>query len=115
MDYAGRQRRLRQLLEENRLDALLITHLPNIRYLCGFTGSAGVLLVGNKATFFTDGRYAEQAAVEAVGAKVVIAKGPALIAAAKQAGRMRNRVLGIEAEHLSVSSRDALAESLAKG
>ena len=44
-------------------DALLVTHLTNIRYLTGFTGSAALLLVRPDAlTFVTDGRYEEQAA-----------------------------------------------------
>lgn len=115
MDYPGRIARLRASIAKARCDALLVTHLPDVRYLCGFTGSAGVLLVGTKNIFFTDGRYAEQAANEVVGAKVVIAKVPALIAAAKQAARMRRGRLGIEAEHLSVSTYSAVAEALPKG
>ena len=70
MDYAGRQSRLRPLLEQNRLDALLVTHLPNLGYLCGFTGSAAVLLVSAKRNLlFTDGRYAEQARQQVEGAR----------------------------------------------
>lgn len=115
MDYSGRMVRLRDALDKARVDTLLVTHLPNIRYLCGFTGSAGVLLAGTRPVLFTDGRYAEQAAKEVVGAKVVIAKGPALVAAAKHAGRMRKGSLGIESEHLSVAALDAARESLPKG
>ena len=74
-----------------------------------------MLLVGAKATFFTDGRYAEQAAEEVIGAKVIIAKGPALSAAAKQSTRSGKRTVGIEAEHLSVSDRDWVAEEVPKG
>jgi Xaa-Pro aminopeptidase len=114
MDYKGRMSRVAELMRRERLDALLVTHLPNIRYLCGFTGSTGVLLVGPRPAFFTDGRYAEQAAAEIVGVKVVIAKGSALVAAAKQAGKVKKGSVGIEAEHLSVSAGDALAEVLPK-
>jgi Xaa-Pro aminopeptidase len=40
---------------------LLVSHLPNIRYLCGFTGSAGFLLVTETGSvFFTDVRYDTQ-------------------------------------------------------
>ena len=61
MDYKGRLQRIRAALAESRLDALLVTHLPNIRYLCGFTGSAAVLAVNQRqCTLFTDGRYTEQ-------------------------------------------------------
>jgi hypothetical protein len=41
MNYQARQKKLLDRLDANRLDALLVTHLPNIRYLCGFTGSSG--------------------------------------------------------------------------
>ena len=44
MDFRGRQKNLREELERRKVDALVVTHLPNVRYLCGFTGSAGVLL-----------------------------------------------------------------------
>ena len=45
MNYARRVRALLAALETHNLDALLVTHLPNIRYLCGFTGSAGALVL----------------------------------------------------------------------
>ena len=65
MDHKGRQQRLQNSLSTIRLDALLVTHPPNLRYLCGFTGSAGVLLLsGTKSVFITDGRYTEQARAE---------------------------------------------------
>ncbi len=62
------------------VDALLVTHLPDVRWLCGFTGSnaALVLLCGpnarGRAILFTDGRYTTQAKAEAVGTQVVIAQ-----------------------------------------
>jgi Xaa-Pro aminopeptidase len=52
---------------------MLITNLADVRYLCGFTGSnAALLLVGGRATLFTDGRYTTQAHAEVDGAKIVI-------------------------------------------
>ena len=67
MHYSARQKKLATELQRSGTDALLITHLPNIRYLCGFTGTAGVLLFHvasslPKMVFFTDGRYTQQAA-----------------------------------------------------
>ena len=54
------------------LDGLLVTHLPNIRYLTGFTGSAAMLVVRADATILiTDFRYATQAPSEAGSAAVV--------------------------------------------
>lgn len=59
-------------MEAEGLDALLVTHLPNIRYLTGFTGSAALLLVRDDATILiSDFRYASQAPVE-VGAAAVV-------------------------------------------
>ena len=64
------------------VQALLVTHLPDVRWLCGFTGSnAALVLVGPRAVLFTDGRYTTQAKAEAVGTKVVIAPKSAAIAA----------------------------------
>jgi Xaa-Pro aminopeptidase len=63
-----RQATLRQALEAEGLDGLLVTHLPNIRYLTGFSGSAALLVVRLDATvLITDFRYAVQAPHEAGG------------------------------------------------
>ena len=65
MDVAGAGRAALRARARRRAgcDALLVTHLTNIRYLTGFTGSAALLLVRPDAlTFVTDGRYEEQAA-----------------------------------------------------
>ena len=60
-----RQSGVRALLAGEGLEALLVTHLPNIRYLTGFTGSAGLLLLRpDDALLFTDFRYATQAPAE---------------------------------------------------
>ena len=115
MDYSARQKRLFEDGYPNT-DALLITHLPNIRYLSGFTGSAGVLVVDRKrSVLFTDGRYREQAKEEAQHSRVVIGKGPALASAAKWISDERLRVIGIEADHMSVSERSALRRLLPHG
>ena len=59
--YIDRQNKLQNILSKNNLDGMLITNLTNIRYICGFTGSAGTCLVTPTGKFFiTDGRYIEQ-------------------------------------------------------
>lgn len=61
-----RQAALRARIEAAGLDQALITHLPNIRYLTGFTGTAGLLLVGpGRTVLLTDFRYEAQAEREA--------------------------------------------------
>ena len=62
MDHGLRRARLAERLGGLGVESLLVTELPNVRYLSGFTGSNGALFVAPAATvFFTDGRYAEQA------------------------------------------------------
>lgn len=115
MDYSGRHKRLKALLAENKLDALLVTHLPNVRYLTGFTGSSGILLSGPRSLFFTDGRYREQAAQQVTGARVVVGKGSAQAGASEAVQKLRPKRVGIEADHMTVSARTALASQVGKG
>jgi Xaa-Pro aminopeptidase len=125
MDHQGRQQRLRSALPLHHLDGLLVTHLPNVLYLSGFRGSAGMLLLTSaKSVFFTDGRYTSQARSEVQGAQIVIARKAPLAAAAdwlathaKKAGRRASFPtsqfrLGFDAERMSVAARNQLAASL---
>ncbi len=112
MDYLRRQASVAAQLGKS-FDALLITHLPNIRYLCGFTGSSGVLLINEKTPIlFTDGRYTAQARNQVETARVVISKGSALLAAAQVVQRRKLRRVGIESEHLTVSAHAGLRKAL---
>ena len=70
---AARRAALAVQLDREGLGALLVTHPPNVRYLSGFTGSAGFLLVTTQhATLVTDFRYATQAPDEAPGVDVQV-------------------------------------------
>jgi Xaa-Pro aminopeptidase len=92
---SGRSRidRLRLSFSILRADAFLVTHLPSIQYLCGFGGSAGVLLIEpSRATLITDSRYEFQAQEQVSGAKVHIAKHGLLRAAAEMLGKRRGRL-----------------------
>ena len=120
MNFPPRQKKLREHLATTRFDGLLISHLPNIRYLCGFTGSAGLLLVEEAGSvFFTDVRYDTQAHEEVKGAKVVIARGAGLASLGEFLGARRKRArgwtIGIEAEHFTIAEKNRLAESLPTG
>lgn len=111
--YRRRVQNLARSLADLKLDSILITHLPNIRYLCGFTGSNGMLLfIRGRLTFFTDGRYTEQAAQEVEGAKVVIPKGSLVPAVAKQIATSRLAKLGFEADRLSFTACESLRKAL---
>ncbi len=115
MDFQARQKKLREHLSTTRFDALLISHLPNIRYLCGFTGSAGFLLMeDSSSTFFTDVRYDTQAHDEVKAAKVVIARKSVLQALGEFWGQRRKRArawtIGIEAEHFTLADKKRLTK-----
>ena len=76
---SARWRKLRSAMAAQPMEALLVTHLPDVRWLCGFTGSNAALAVAAKqAVLFTDGRYTTQAREETEGARVVIARKSAL-------------------------------------
>jgi Xaa-Pro aminopeptidase len=107
MDVAGRLERLVAGFDAASCDALLVTCLTNVRYLTGFTGSAGLLLVTPSVVLLvTDGRYAtqaeEQLAAAGVAARLEVAGAPdqprVLAGEVAAAGLTR---LGLEAAHVS--------------
>ena len=91
-------------------DALLVTHLPNIRYLCGFTGSAAILLVEHsRATLFTDSRYTLQARQEVHDATTIIAPHGLLRALGDGLKARRGTIrLAFSPAQLTVAQKDAL-------
>lgn len=100
----NRRSRSEPLFEEFTLDAVLVTDLRNIRYLCGFSGSEGALLISRgTAWFLCDSRYTAQAAAEVQGAEVreCVLRLETLNALAVENGLKR---IGFEATHTSVSA-----------
>jgi len=72
MNELGKLTKLRKELEAKQLDAILITNPINRRYLTGFTGTAGIVIVSkNAACLITDFRYIEQATEQAAAFTVV--------------------------------------------
>jgi Xaa-Pro aminopeptidase len=118
MDVAGRLPRLRERMTEAGCDALLVTHLTNIRYLTGFTGSAALLLVlADDVVFVSDGRYrdqaAEQLAASGIAAQIEITpteQDVRLAAAARGIARV-----GLEASHVSWSAKRRYATKVFDG
>ena len=102
--------RLRLSFSTFRSDALLVTHLPNIRYICGFTGSAAILLVENsRATLFTDSRYTLQARQEVHDASTIIAPHGLLRALGEALKARRGTIrLAFSPAQLTVAQKDAL-------
>jgi Xaa-Pro aminopeptidase len=103
-----RRRFISQLLDDQRLDALLIFGRSDMRYLCGFTGTDGVLLLSRSgADFLTDSRYQEQARQEVRADRIhcyknkLEAVGEELVAAGFQR-------IGFDARDLTVAQYDLL-------
>jgi Xaa-Pro aminopeptidase len=104
MDHSKRLQTFSAKLLELPVDYFLVTHLPNIRYLSGFTGSAGALLVGGaEPVFFTDGRYIAQAHQEVKSARVVVEAQSPLASAAQWLKKRRGEgKVGIEGDHVTL-------------
>ena len=111
---SSRIARVQAALEDEGVDALYVTHLPNVRYLCGFTGSNGCLVIGRSgARFLTDGRYRTQAGEQVQGAEVEIYGLPdeldrGLRRAFADFGAASKTMIGFEAAHLTVAALDRL-------
>jgi Xaa-Pro aminopeptidase len=103
----------RRLLDAQSLDGLLFSGLENIRYLCGFTGSDGALLVTRKDSFFlTDSRYWTQADEEIKGSQTIHYK-KKFDGIASLLSDLKLKTVGFESAVLTLSSHRALKENLA--
>lgn len=113
MDHGVRRGRIVARLGELEVDALLVTRLPNVRYLTGFTGSNGQLLIATSGErFFTDGRYIEQSRHEVPGCERAIylgELGEPLASACADLGVAR---LGFEDRDVSIRQHAMLGEAL---
>jgi Xaa-Pro aminopeptidase len=117
MNVAARASNVRDDFQAAEIDALLVTHLPNIRYLTGFTGSAALLLVTpDRLVFATDGRYrtqaGEQLARAGVEATIEIGTTQAAQRDAIAAALEPKARLGLEAHAITWAQQRELATSL---
>jgi Xaa-Pro aminopeptidase len=115
-----RHRTIREALTERRLDALVVTSLPNVLYLTNFGGSAAITVVtADRLLFLTDFRYVTAisdtrgAAHECPGLDLVIVDGSYDAMLATTLKGMPSARVGFEAAHVSVSRYDALLGALA--
>ncbi|MBB3039929.1 Xaa-Pro aminopeptidase [Hoyosella altamirensis] len=113
--FVNRRERLREALAQRGVAAMLVTGLVNIRYLSGFSGSNGALLVvteqhgGDGATTLcTDGRYTTQAAEQAPDIDVEIARASAVALAKRAADRLSGVTLGFESHLVTVDQHTKL-------
>jgi Xaa-Pro aminopeptidase len=113
MNFKVRKRRAAAAAKSAGVGGLLVTHLPDVRYLCGFTGSnAALVLTGGRAVLFTDGRYTAQAKAEAQGTRIVIAKKPALVAACEWMEAVGVLRCGFDAAQTTVAALESMRKAV---
>jgi Xaa-Pro aminopeptidase len=107
-EFDGRRQIVASGLADRKLDGLLVSFGPNLRYLSGFTGSnALLLLTAAKSLLFTDPRYTIQAGQEST-CEVRIAKGSLVADMVAAIARMRLRRIGYEPAMMSCDAYQSL-------
>lgn len=111
-EFEQRRHAVASGLAERKLDGLLVSFGPNLRYLSGFTGSNGLLLMtGARSILFTDPRYAIQAGQEST-CQVHISKGPLVADVVAAIGRHRLRCVGYEPALMSCDAYRTLESKM---
>src|SRR5919199_1560822 len=113
----SRAERLVDVLRDRELHALLVTDLPNLRWLTGFTGTNGAAVVGvdGSRRFVTDFRYLTQSA-EQLGDSWAREISPDLLeGVAKQLPDEGELRLGVDDANLSVRNHEKLARLVREG
>ena len=105
MDYVARLNTLRASLPAQKCDAMVVSNLTNVRYLCGFSGTAGMIVVTkDSAHFITDFRYQDQAAGQVPREYSLSIAGKGLWREVAQILKKKATQIGFEAEHTSVAA-----------
>jgi Xaa-Pro aminopeptidase len=113
VDHVTRRNRLTERLPDLGVDAVLVSSLPNVRYLTGFTGSAASAVVGAAgAMFITDGRYAEQSRLEVPDLERVASMEPPAPAILEHCRRLGVHRLGFERHAVTVAQLEAWESAL---
>jgi len=113
MSYNKRISILKEKLSTLNLDGMYVTNLTNVRYLTGFTGSAGSLLVlEDEQHFFTDGRYIEQSKSQVQNCMIHIVGSAHYHAIKEKKIISRDMQLGIESHFVSIGMYDQIQNVL---
>jgi len=111
--FSDRRRKLAAELAGQRIDAVLVTHLTHVRYLSGFSGSNGGLLLRKDLTaqVATDGRYTTQIAREVPDLEAIQGRAVGKVLLQQFADVEGPVRVGYEADYLTVSELKDLEES----
>ena len=113
-NFSERRNKIRRVIEKQKLDALLVTNPLNLRYLTGFTGTAGSLLVQSGGdTILSDPRYTIQIEEECPGLDAIIR--PRSESTSKTLAKLLGKTtgkLGIEAETVTIALQERLFQHI---
>jgi Xaa-Pro aminopeptidase len=113
--YEQRRQNVAGELSERKLDCMLVAFSPNLRYLSGFTGSSGAMLVfPDRSILFTDPRYQIQAAQEST-CKIRIAKGPLTVDVLSVLSKAGVKRIGYEPARMTCDIFESIKSRLPMG
>lgn len=114
MNYHDRKQLVLEIMQEEKVDWFIVTNLTNVRYLSGYTGSHGILLIHPDRQFIvTDGRYTEQVKKEVREYEAVIQGNRTELECLKDTlGDLSARTVWFESEHASVAWIEELASAI---
>ena len=103
--YPLRQKNAQKIMDSSRLDGIFFSSLENIRYLCGFTGSDGALvLTQRESLFLTDSRYWTQAEEEVKDSQIIHYK--------KKMEGIASLLLDLKLNHIGFESTSLLSQPI---
>ena len=115
-ELAQRRARVLEDFPLQKVDALIVSALPNVRYLAGFTGSNAVLVLAPGASrLYTDPRYTIQASAESDCRVEVVTKTSLHAAALRFISRKKWQRIGIESSRITYAGYEEFNESLPLG
>ena len=110
--FKTRRKALNKLISGAKLDAMVITHPANWYYLTGFTGEAGVLILGDgSATLITDGRFTTQVREETVSVRLVQQKGSLMESTGRLLREKAIKRVGFDPAQTSVAQLNLLQKA----
>ena len=109
----SRHQQVHAAMKQLGLDAMLLTHTPDIAYLTEFTGDDSVALITDKDFYLiSDFRYQEQIELECAWVKLTLRDGKMADALAMLLGQLKFKKLGFDADHTTVGQLDSLVEAM---
>ena len=110
-----RHKSVRDAMKQLGLDGLLLTHIPDVRYLTDFNGDDSIGLITAKDFYLvTDFRYQEQASLEAGWVTIVLRDGKVADAVTEAAISAKVKRIGYEANYAAVGQIKSLETTLAE-